>query len=407
MHLKKRLLLIYALFISLSLLALTLVINRVSEGLFSRLVAETIEAREVDIIEIVSGLYQPLLAGFDERDVERIGMLFVHEGYIITLEGPQGEMIWDDRAHDMEKCHRIISEITGRMERYPRVRGDFQYTRVPIMFHEQTAGFLTIETYGPIFFSQGESLFLRSMNQLFFAALMVFTASSIVISVLLASLVLEEADKRLRQLSADVAHELRTPLTSLRGTLEALLDGVWEPTPERLASCNEEAGRLTKLVEDLSLLTDIEWEYIKLYKTDFDLADLLKDTAARFQAAALQKGLALELETRPQTIHADYDRLGQVFVNILSNAIKYTDSGGIMVSNNGKEVSIADTGIGIPAAALPRVFERFYRSDTSRARATGGSGIGLTIAAALVKAHGGALSAESVAGKGSVFRVRL
>jgi signal transduction histidine kinase len=409
--LKKRLLLGYALFISLSLLVLTLIIDRVSEGLFSRMVGETIEARKADIIETMTGLYQPLRAGFDEQNVERIGMLFVHEGYILTLEDSRGNLIWDAHTHDMEKCHQIISEITARMGKYPRLQGDFGYTRVPIMFHEQTEGFLTIETYGPIFFSQGESFFLRSLTRLFFAALMVFTVSSIVISVLLASAVLGAVDKKQRRLTADLAHELRTPLTALRGTFEALLDGVWEPTPERLASGFEEVGRLTALVEDLSLLTDIEWEYVKLRKTGFDLADLLNATAARFKAEALQKGLTLELEVRSQIIHADYDRLGQVFVNILSNAIKYTDSGSIIIRNVGKDVSIADTGIGIPSDALPHLFERFYRSDRSRARApggaSGGAGIGLTIAAALVNAHGGAIRAESVPGRGSVCRVRL
>ncbi|MDR3284018.1 MAG: cell wall metabolism sensor histidine kinase WalK [Treponema sp.] len=229
----------------------------------------------------------------------------------------------------------------------------------------------------------------------------------VLISAALSLVMLREVNRRQRQFNTDVAHELRTPLTSLRGTLEALLDGVWEPTPERLASCHEEIGRLTKLVEDLSLLTNIEWEYIKLNKTDFDLADLLKETASRFQAAALQKGLALELDVQSQAIRADYDRLGQVFSNILSNAIKYTDAGSVTIRNAGKEVFVADTGMGIPPDALPHIFERFYRSDGSRARSTGGSGIGLTIAAALVKAHGGAIHAESETGKGSVFRVRF
>jgi signal transduction histidine kinase len=229
----------------------------------------------------------------------------------------------------------------------------------------------------------------------------------VIISAVLSMVMLKEENRRQRQFNTDVAHELRTPLTSLRGTLEAMLDGVWEATPERIASCNDEVGRMSTLVEDLSLLTNIEWEAVALHKTSFDLAGLLKATAARFQAAAGQKGLSLNLELETQPLYGDYDRLGQVFGNILSNAIKYTDSGAVTIRNTGREVTIADTGIGINAACLPHIFERFYRTDASRARSTGGSGIGLTIAAALVKAQGGAISAESTPGQGSVFRVKV
>jgi len=115
---------------------------------------------------------------------------------------------------------------------------------------------------------------------------------------------------------------------------------------------------------------------------------------------------------RESKITADYDRLKQVFMNIFSNAVKYTDNGGITVSvneanNAGWEVVIADTGIGIPEAELPHIFERFYRSDKSRSRSTGGAGIGLSIAAAIVRAHGGNIDVQSVEGRGSVFKVTL
>jgi signal transduction histidine kinase len=229
----------------------------------------------------------------------------------------------------------------------------------------------------------------------------------VLVSAVMSLVMLREVNRRQRQFNADVAHELRTPLTALRGTIEAMLDGVWLPTTERLRSCTEEIGRLTKLVEDLSLLTDIEWEYVTLRKTDFDLADLLRATSEPFRAAARQKGLALVLDTQSQVVRGDYDRLGQVFANLLSNAIKYTDTGTVTVGNTGREVTVGDTGMGIPAEALPQVFDRFFRTDASRARRTGGAGIGLAIAAALVKAHGGSISAESEVEKGSVFRVRL
>jgi signal transduction histidine kinase len=167
-------------------------------------------------------------------------------------------------------------------------------------------------------------------------------------------------------------------------------------------------------VEDLGTLTRIEWQGIPLDKSNFDLSDLLCLVTGSFERAAAEKGIVITAENLPPLpVKADYDRIKQVFFNILSNAVKYTDKGGIKVTgrqldgagNEGRcEVTVTDTGIGIPKEDLPHIFERFYRTDKSRSRATGGSGIGLTIAAAIIHAHGGTVSAESGDG-GSSFRV--
>jgi signal transduction histidine kinase len=235
----------------------------------------------------------------------------------------------------------------------------------------------------------------------FYALAMVF------LTMALSILVLREMDARQRRLSADVAHELRTPLTCLKGSMEALIDGVWEATPERLASCSEEIDRLDRLVSDISLLTDIEWEHVKLEKAEFDLAALLEATAGQFEGQAALKDIRFMLDTETCTVFADYNRMKQVFVNIISNAVKYTEHGSITLKNRGREVVIADTGAGISPEDLPHIFERFYRADKSRDRASGGSGVGLTIAGALVKAHGGSIRAESAPGKGTVFFISI
>lgn len=405
--LKQRLILIYAFCISLALIILTAGINRFTQSLFSGLVADAIAEKQQEILRSISELYDPLSERFDVRTVEALGMHFTHEGYIVTVRDAEGRTVWDARVCDMAECNRVLNEIRGRMDKLGKSAGTPQILEYPLSYAGRTAGFVTIETFGPLFYSKGESVFLFSLNRLFFLSLAVFTAVSIVIAVVLASLVLNEADKKQRQLTTDVAHELRTPLACLQGSMEALTDGIWEPTPDRLAGCSEEIQRLSKLVTDLSLLTDIEWEHITLHKTEFDLADLLEATADQFRGAALKKGIFIKLDLHSETVYADYDRIRQVFVNILSNAVKYTDSGGIIIRSDGKETDISDTGIGIAPGELPHIFERFYRTDKSRARATGGSGIGLTIAYALVKAHGGSIKAESVPGKGTTFRVFL
>jgi signal transduction histidine kinase len=230
---------------------------------------------------------------------------------------------------------------------------------------------------------------------------------------------LEEGERRQKQLTNDIAHELRTPLTCLRGNIEAMLDGIYSCDREQLANCHEEIMRLTNLVHDLDTLTVLEWETIALNKTEFDLAKLLQATAEQWKPAAHEKGITFNLNVKEFFITADYDRLKQVFINILSNAVKYTDSapsegepsekGFITISMDKTEnarckVVIADTGIGIPEEDLPHVFERFYRSDKSRSRSTGGAGIGLAIAAAIVRAHGGTIEAANTQ-TGAAFSV--
>jgi signal transduction histidine kinase len=204
--------------------------------------------------------------------------------------------------------------------------------------------------------------------------------------------------------------------------MEAMIDGVYKPGREQLKSCHEEIMRLTRLIEDLHTLTGLEWETVELNKTCFDLADLVRAAAGQFRAAAEEKGIVLNLNLEASPVHADYDRLKQVLINLFSNAVKYTDRGSIsaVITKSGRpgpddgggpgpggpELIITDTGIGIPADDLPHVFERFYRTDKSRSRSTGGAGIGLAIAAAIVQAHGGKISAES-GGAGTTFRVQL
>jgi signal transduction histidine kinase len=226
---------------------------------------------------------------------------------------------------------------------------------------------------------------------------------------------LENGERWQKQLTADIAHELRTPLTCLQGNIEAMIDGVWEPAPERLICCREEILRLAKLVEDLNTLSILERENLKLRKSDFDLAKLLSQAVEQFRPLTMEKNIALITELSPAPIHADYDKLMQVFINILSNAVKYTDQGSVAVSITNAsagscEVVIRDTGIGISEEALPHIFERFYRSDKSRNRSSGGAGIGLAIAEAIVSAHGGKITASSGGTNpdgGSVFRVVL
>lgn len=222
---------------------------------------------------------------------------------------------------------------------------------------------------------------------------------------------LAESDALRRQLIGDVSHELSTPLTVIRGSMEGLIDGVLPPDEVTFQQIQQEAARLQRLVADLQELSRVEAGAYDLQRQPLDMGALLQDVAQRLRRQFDDKGVNLRVQ-RPSgllMIEADSDRIAQVFINLIGNALQYTPSGSEVVvtavrQHNAVLITVSDTGEGIPAEHLPHLFTRFYRVDKSRARASGGSGIGLTIARHLVEAHGGRIWAESEGlGCGSQF----
>ena len=221
---------------------------------------------------------------------------------------------------------------------------------------------------------------------------------------------LQHAEQLRRNMVADVAHELRTPLSNIRGYLEAIHDGMIEPDAAVIRSLNEEAALLSRLVNELQELSLAEAGELKLVYQAEDITDLVKQAVTPWQPqlAAGELSVSLDLPDNLPLVSIDWQRINQVLHNILENAVAHTPKGGtidVAATAKGKwvEVSVSDTGEGIPAEDLPHIFERFYRVDKSRARATGGSGLGLTIAKRLVEAHGGTISVRSKLGEGSSF----
>ncbi len=206
-----------------------------------------------------------------------------------------------------------------------------------------------------------------------------------------------------RRLIGDVSHELRTPLTAIKGSMEGLMDGVLPATQETYEQIHAEADRLNRLVDDLQELSRVEAHAYELNIHPLDVSSLVRTIVKRLSSQFETKRISLDLELAPHLppVLADEDRAVQVLTNLTGNALQYTPEGGrIMISakhaNDEVQISVRDTGIGIPAEHLSHIFDRFYRVDKSRSRqAGGGSGIGLTIARALVEAHGGRIWAES------------
>lgn len=220
----------------------------------------------------------------------------------------------------------------------------------------------------------------------------------------------KKEDELRRLFASDIAHELRTPLAILRSELEAVQDGIREPTPQVITSLHDETLRLGRLITDLETLASADAAAFTLKREPLSLTALVRDTAAhladRFAGAGITLRIDLPTEVR---VDGDAERLRQIVTNQLTNALKFVPAGGTVIltlrqDRDWAELRVIDTGPGIPAEELPRVFDRFFRSRAARAD---GSGIGLAVAAELATAHGGTITADSTPGHGTTFTTRL
>ncbi len=225
---------------------------------------------------------------------------------------------------------------------------------------------------------------------------------------------LQEAAETRRRLMADIAHELRTPLAVQQAHLEALQDGIYDLTPENLVPVVEQNRLLVRLVNDLRTLTLADTGQLSLERQPLDVRTWLPKVVEGFRAAAQQRGITLQVTVpeSPAVVQADAARLEQILHNLLGNALRHTPPGGRVevtatVDADAVRIQVRDTGPGLPPGEEERVFERFYRLDKSRTRASGGSGLGLSIARSLARAHGGDLTAANHPQGGAVFTLRL
>jgi len=226
---------------------------------------------------------------------------------------------------------------------------------------------------------------------------------------------LEEALAHNHRFSADASHELRTPLTIIRGELESLIQIPSLPSTvmEGVGSALEESNRMAKIVHSLMTISRLDCGGEQIELAPVDLVDVVTVTLDHMSLLAEEKHISLRFKPGPATyVTGDAMRLKQIVVNLVDNAIKYTPDGGdvsVFVTAEEKKavLRVTDTGIGIPAASLPLVFDRFYRADQARSRESGGTGLGLSIVKAICGVHGGTASVESIEGNRTTFRIEL
>ena len=406
----------------------------------------------------VTDLYSTSSDQWDFASLDETGMALLTDGLILRVADGAGTVIWDAQVHNNGMCVRILENMAQNMQSYQaNFQGGYEEQSFPAVVNGKTVGTITVGYYGPYYFNDADLQFLSALNRILLIAGAVSLAACVLLGAYLARRLsrpitdvisatgkiaegnygerlvpagstkellelshsvnslaasLESQEALRKRLTADVAHELRTPLTTLQSMIEAMLDGVWTVDEARLNSLREEILRLNKLVDELGMLSRYESEAMMLDAESFDLAELSAKTVRNFEGIARQKGVTLTSSGTAAPVFADRDKIGQVLINLLNNALKFTLSGGtisVETSDQGDRsiLRVRDTGCGIAPEHLPFIFERFYRADPSRARETGGSGIGLAIALAIAKAHGGEILVESTVGEGSTFTLIL
>ncbi|MDK0629138.1 sensor histidine kinase [Clostridium perfringens] len=392
------------------------------------------------------------------KNIEKITYNSLDKGIIVALYDKEDKEIMNIEKNSKDKCNRIMNFIKSSMEgKYGSTTSQFEPVYYPLIKSGEKIGEVRVKFYGPIFYMQNELVFLDIVNKIILGIGVLLILASTIMGFIISRSITRpinklmtkakyiskgEYDKKIeintdileindlinsinnlsqsikeqenirKRLTGDISHELKTPLTNIQSHLEAMIDGIWEPTEERLLSVKEEAERLSSLVSDMQKLNKYDESSIKLKKDNVNISYIICFVIFQFSNLAKSKNIKIEYEKKNINLYCDKDKITQALVNILSNAIRYSNEGSTIfieekLKDNKVIISIEDQGIGISEEDLKYVFERFYRADKSRTRATGGTGIGLTIVKSIVSSHGGEVKLESKLGEGSKFTIIL
>ncbi len=455
--LKTKLSLSYIVVALISVFILSILSNVFLDRQFRDYVQQNQELKNKEVVSSISKQYENN-GSWNMDMIESIGVSALEYGMIIKVSDISGNTIWDAKVHNNGMCQRIIEHMSQNMSsHYPYMKGEYIEKPFSINYNLKKVGIVEIGSYGPFYLNDNDLAFITTLNKMLFSVGLFSLLFALILGAIMAKRLsspisravatakmiskgffsdriseksstseiteltdtindladtLEKQEILRKRLTGDVAHELRTPLATLQSHLEAMIDGIWEPEKDRLIGCHEEIVRISKMVGNLEKLARYEGENLILNKTKFNITETVQHIINNFESEYLNKGLEIDFRAEEQVISADKDKISQVVINLISNALKYTPSGGkveviIKGGETNTQVVVKDNGPGIPQEDLPYIFERFYRADKSRNRLTGGSGIGLTITKAIVEAHKGKIEVISNIGTGTEFIVNL
>ena len=452
---RTRLTLLYSAITVAALIIIALFLNKSIDRLFEQYAKERQKSQIEYILNQIAEQYQEETGSFDKRGIEVTANAALQNGLTMHIQTANQEIDWDISTHKNRECDIMLQHSENNMHsRYPNFAGGYTEEKYDFTYGGDKTGYVTIGYYGPYSLDDNELKLINDINNALLILGVIFLAIVLFLTIFISKSItqpitdsitaagriangeygilineksgneetqnlidainnmsakLQTEEKQKRQITADVAHELRTPLSNLQGNLEAMLDGIWEPTRERIASCHEEIIRLTAIVSQLRVLYALENKKERPDCRSIDFDDLCKSLSADFAIKLEKKGIKLTVCAKPHdALWGDEYKIRQCMINLISNAIRYSREGGeieLHLLDEGKymAVRVKDYGIGIPEDELPHLFERFYRVDKSRNAKTGGMGLGLSITKAIVESHGGTIAVESIFGKETTF----
>lgn len=456
-RLNKKLILSLVSLIILVVITIAVSINSVFEKKFEEYIIKNNKNEVSNLINSIQSEYMD--RRWNLYSIEKIGENAINKGIFIDLYDTDQTLIWGATTYSQDRCNKIMGSIENNMN-HTRSNWHGKYTEQTFSLKnssDEVIGSVKIGTYGTLYYMDNDVDFLEEINKVITIIGILMTLVTVFIAILISnniskpievvsnmanlmgeggfdskidyqsniyeidtlissinnlSLKLEEQENLRKRLTTDISHELRTPLTNVQTHLEAMIDGVWDPSIERLNSVNEEVIRLTNLVNQLKNLAKFDSEKNKLNLTEVNIEKLIKNIVYNNQGCALEKNINIMMNLENINAYLDKDKISQVVVNLLSNAIRYTNNGGNIYINAYEEkenikIHFKDDGVGIPKESLKYIFERFYRVDESRSKETGGIGVGLTIVKSIIDLHKGKIEVKSKKNKGSEFIITL
>ncbi len=392
---------------------------------------------------------------YPDFDKEGLGKYVALEGYFVEIKDINNHLIYTSNRMNSKGFGHMMG-FGGMKKNFRNLQSNYVEESYPLSINNKSIGTMTIGYFGPSNLSMEALVFKKALYHSILLSSIISMAISFFIifgvskqlalpikeitsvakkistgslsiksdvhtnieelidlsySIQDLSATLKAQDALRKRLISDISHEIRTPINNIQNTIEAFIDGIYEPTHDRLNESHEEIIRLTNLVKNLENVIHLDKGNYVLNKTYFDLNDEIKKIIHTLIPQFHKKHIKLIYESSVHLeVNMDKDKFKQILYNLLINGYKYSKENSIVhviskIKENCLVITIEDFGIGIPPKDLPHIFEYLYREDTSRTKSTGGSGIGLSITKSLVESHGGKIEAFSEINKGSLFKI--
>lgn len=454
-----KLIISFTLIMIATILSIKLFVNTIFKDSFEKYVDDSNKVEVNHLIEFdLKNLYTN--ESWNTEFIENLGIEAIRKGIAIEIYDKNDNKVWSVFEDEKVLSDKTLNDISKNMKSIEKQWDNyFEELKVDINDDESNilVGYAYIGHYASTYYMENDVEFFNAINRIIIIIGVISISSIIIISIIISRSIakpiskvskmtkyigegnyknklnyksnimeiddlinsinklsneLNDQENLRKQLTGDIAHELRTPLTSIKGHLDAIIVGIWEPTNERLNSINEEVKRITNLVDELRKLAKFDSGKDNLNKEIVNLKNYIKSIAYNYEGKALEKNIVIKYQLENIEALIDKEKFTQVIINIVSNAIKYNNGNNeiyikVFKKNNSINISIKDSGIGIPKSEYKNIFERFYRLDKSRGANEKGVGVGLTIAKSIVNAHGGEIEVYSEINKGSEFIISL